>query len=57
MRFADHQRVVAADLRQIDRIDVGQAVKADAEHESEQRAEREIAVGESAQIDQRIAGP
>ena len=53
--LADHQRVVAAHLRQIDRIEIGQAVKPDAEHEGEQAADREIPVGESAQIDDRRA--
>ena len=44
--LADHQRVVAADLAEIDRIEVGQAVKADAEHEGKDAAEREVAVEE-----------
>ena len=38
--LADHQRVVAADLRQIERVEIGEAVEADAEHEREQAAER-----------------
>src|SRR5262249_40690580 len=50
---ADHARVVTADLREINRIEIGQAVKADAEHEREQASNGEVAVRESAQIDDR----
>ena len=45
---------VAAHRREIDGIDVGQAIEADAEHEGEQRAGPEIAVDEGAQIDDRL---
>ena len=51
--LADHQRIVAAHLGEIDREQIGQAVKADAEHEGEQAADGEIAVGEGAQVDDR----
>jgi hypothetical protein len=44
--LADHQRVEAADLVEEHRIEVGQAVEPDAEHEREHAANREIAVDE-----------
>ena len=46
--------VEAADLREKQRHQIGRAVKAGADHESVERAEREIAVGKGAQIDDRL---
>ena len=46
--LADHQRAVAAHLGEIARIDVGQAVEADADAELQEAADREITVGEGA---------
>jgi hypothetical protein len=54
--LADHQRVVTAHLGQIHRVQIGQAVKPDTQHEGEQAADGKIAIGESAQIDNRHAG-
>ena len=51
--LADHQRVVAADLREIERVDEGEPIEPDAEHEREQAAEREIAIRERLEIDDR----
>ena len=48
------QAVEAAHLRQKKRYQVGRAVKAGADHESVERAEREIAIGKGAQIDDRL---
>ena len=53
-RLADHQRVVAAHHAQIERIEVGEAVEADAQHEGEETAESEVAIGERAQVDDRL---
>ena len=47
------ERVVAAHPREEQRVEVGQPVEADAEHEGQQRADREVAVGEGAQVDDR----
>ena len=52
--LADHQRVEAADLAEIDRIEIGETVQADAEHKGEHAADREIAIGERPQIDDRL---
>jgi hypothetical protein len=41
-RLADHQRIVAADAPEIERIEIGQAVEADAHDEGEQRAEAKL---------------
>ena len=53
--LADHERVVAADAREIERIEIGEAVEPDPEHEREHAAEREVAIGEGPQIDDRLA--
>ena len=52
--LADHQRAVAAHFGEIARIDVGQAVQADADAERDQAADAEIAVGEGPDIDDRL---
>ena len=45
-RLADHQRIVAADPAEIERIEIGETVKPDAHDEGEQRAEGEVSIGE-----------
>ena len=52
---ADLQRAVAAHLGQKQRHEIGRAVHPDAHGEGKERAEREIAVEEGAQIDDRLA--
>jgi hypothetical protein len=49
-RLSDHQRIEAANLGEIDRIEIGEAVKPNAEHEREHAADGEVAVGEGTQI-------
>ena len=47
-RLADLQGGVAAHASEIDWVEIGEAVEADAEDEAENAARREIAVGEGA---------
>ena len=54
-RRADLKGAEAAHLRQKQRDHVGRAVKAGADDEGVERAEREVAVAEGAQVDDRLA--
>ena len=54
-RLADHQRIVAAHLGEIDRIEIGEPIEPDAEHEGEHAADGEIAVAEGVEVDDRHA--
>ena len=53
-RFADHQRIVAANTPEKERIEIGEPVEADAHHEGKHRAEGEIDIVEGAQVDDRL---
>ena len=52
--LADLQAVEAPNLREKEGYQIGRPVKAGADHESVERAEREVAIGKGAQIDDRL---